>query len=110
MADANQVTEALTCIKAVRDRLEAWRDDAQMRLERSPVGTEPQLRNLRDSYRHLAETLLQAELALQGPHYKPNADDLPDGEGWVAKRHDGVELTMPPDEPANPDSVVRERA
>lgn len=58
--------EALLCIRPVRERLRAWRDDAQMRLERSPPGSEPQLRNLRDNYRALDELLLQAELALGG--------------------------------------------
>lgn len=58
--------EALLCIKGVRERLQAWRDDAQMRLERAPAGTEPQLRNLRDNYRYLDEILLQATLALGG--------------------------------------------
>ncbi len=101
MATEEQVAEALTCIKAVKERLEDWRDDAQMRLERSPVGTEPQLRNLRNNYQHLAELLLQAELAL-GP-LRP----IPSAE-----KHDAswVHALYPPDEPANPDSVVRERA
>ena len=105
MADANQVTEALTCIKAVRDRLEAWRDDAQMRLERSPVGTEPQLRNLRDNYRHLAELLLQAELALGPLRPIPSAQSFYEQLG-----HEFREKVGQADEPANPDSVVRERA
>lgn len=58
--------EALLCIKPVRERLQAWRDDAQMRLERSLPGEEPRLRNLRDNYRYLDELLLQATLALGG--------------------------------------------
>lgn len=58
--------EALLCIKPVRERLQAWRDDAQMRLERSLPGEEPRLRNLRDNYRYLDELLLQATLSLGG--------------------------------------------
>lgn len=56
--------EALPLIKLVRGRIEAWRDDAAMRLERCAPGQEPQQRNLRENYSYLAELLLQAELAL----------------------------------------------
>lgn len=56
--------EALPLIKQVRERLESWRDDAAMRLERAPPSEEEPHRNLRYNYGMLAELLLQAELAL----------------------------------------------
>jgi hypothetical protein len=56
--------EALTCLRPVRARLLAWADDADLRLYRCPPGDEDAHRNRRNNYRHLAEVLLQAELAL----------------------------------------------
>lgn len=102
MATEEQVTEALTLLSALKKALQE--DAANYALKMKHGAESNDNRELREYFRYLAEQVLQVELALGPLRPLPSAERFENYE----EQHKYWASTI--DEPANPDSVVRERS